>query len=214
MISRVLAPTNVSYLDDLFDYPNIKPVPAATLAKIPQNDISLWCWKRGLYQVPTIELIDFLKAEIGEPASCIEIGAGAGHIGRQLGIRMTDNMMQDWPEIKLHYKAANQPTVNYGRDVENIPAKRAINKHLPKTVLACWVTEKWVNGRKDGSMHGVDEELMLSRPPVEKYILVGNQLTHGGKAILKTIPYQVLQFDWLYSRSMEKSQNAIWTFKP
>ena len=212
--TRVLTPTDVSYLDTLFGWPNVRPVAAEILNRISQNDLSLWCLKRGIYQLPTIELIDFLRERMGEPQHCLEIGAGAGHIGRALGIRMSDNKMQEWPLIKQHYAKLKQPTVSYGKDVECLPALSAVSQYQARTVISCWVTEKFVPGKQSGNAYGVDEVALLGLPWVETYILVGNRLTHGEKDIFRQYEYEELQFDWLYSRSMERSQNAIWIFSP
>lgn len=214
MIATTLRPTDVAYIDELFNWPAIEPVPASVLANIPQNDLSLWCLKRAIYQVPTTELIDFLSDQIGNPATALEIGAGTGQIGRHLAIRMTDNKMQLWPEIQQHYARLNQPTIQYGKDVERLPAADAIKRYKPTTVVGCWVTQKHKPDIAEGNVYGVDEQYMLRYTSVEKYIVVGNVLTHGDKEILRNIPHQVYWFDWLYSRSMERSQNAIWIFTP
>ena len=63
-------------------------VPFNSLNKFPQEQISLFCHKHALYQIPTTELIDFIKNEIG-CAQVIEIGSGNGCMGRSLGIKMS-----------------------------------------------------------------------------------------------------------------------------
>lgn len=214
MKASVLTQANVDYLDHLFNWPQIRPVPAQFLSAIPQNDLSLWCLKRAIYQVPTIELIEFLASFIEPATTALEIGAGAGHIGRALKIPMTDNKMQEWPQIQARYRLLKQPTISYGPDVETSDALAAVVHHGPQLVLGCWVTEKHLPGQPTGNMYGIDERAMLAMPSVDTYILVGNRHVHGDKSILNDIPFTRYQFDWLYSRSMEKGKNAIWIFKP
>ncbi len=112
------------------------------------------------------------------------------------------------------YAQARQPTVQYGADVEALPALTAVAKYQPSTVLGCWVTEKYLPGKSVGDMHGIDEGQMLRFPGVKKYILVGNWLTHGDKQILATVPHRTHHFDWLFSRSVSKDQNCIVIFTP
>lgn len=195
---------------------NIVPANWDDLKKFSQPQISLFCHKYAIYSVPTTELIGFLKAEVAMyPLSeVMEIGAGNGVFGRTLGIRMVDNMMQTWPDIKEYYDTFMQPTINYGKDVTNFDANKAIVNFKPKLVIANWVTQKVEDPTKeDGNVNGVDEEKMFTFG-VEKYIHIGNTLTHGRKRILKSIPSTRLEpFDWLVSRSQSKEQNIIYIFE-
>jgi hypothetical protein len=184
----------------------IIPAPYDDLKKFSQDQLSTFCVKHGVYQIPTIELIGFLMSEIPSVGSVIEIGAGNGCIGRALGIRMADNKMQQNPMIKAHYAAIDQPTVNYGDDVEKIDGNEAVKKYRPKTVIACWLTDKL-----NGNMFGVDESRFF-KDGVTKYIHIGNEGTHGNKRILKTRNHKKLKFPWLLSRSLTKDDNVIYVF--
>jgi len=191
----------------------IIPVPFDSLKGFSQESLSLFCHKHALYQLPTTELIDFLKNEIGE-SSVIEIGSGNGCIGRSLGIRMTDNLMQTWDDIKLMYALSRQPVITYGSDIEELDAISAVEKYKPKTVVACWVTHKFEEGMTAGNMYGVQEELLFENG-VEKYIHVGNHTNSTGhplKPILSKYPVKMYQFPWLVSRSMNRDKNTIYIF--
>ena len=188
----------------------IIPVPFDVLNQFPQETLSLFCHKHAIYQLPTTELIDFIKNEIGD-LSVIEIGSGNGCIGRSLGIKMTDNKMQLRPEVKMIYDLQRQPIINYGGDVEELDAIRAVEKYYPKAVVACWVTHKWREGMSVGNMYGIEEEQLFENR-VEKYIHVGNELTHSQKPILTKYQVQRYQFPWLVSRSMSREQNVIYVF--
>jgi len=189
------------------------------LNKFSQEQISLFCHKYAIYQVPTYELMGFLKGELGSnrATEAIEIGAGNGVFGRYLGIIMVDNKMQQWPTIKAEYDLMNQPTINYGQDIETLSANEAVILYQPKTVMACWVTQCFdMSLPKDeiqvGNLHGTDE-IKMFRDGIEKYIHIGNTITHGAKRILDKIPHRKIKADWLVSRSMSREQNIIYLFE-
>lgn len=211
MNPNILNVTDISKLEKLFFSDGlIKPVAYSDLLEFTQNQISLFCHKHGIYQIPTKELIKFIKSHIGED-SAIEIGSGNGCIGRALGIRMTDNKMQDIPEIKAHYQMMGQPTVNYGSDVEKIDGISAILKYKPKVVVACWVTQKWKPGMEEGNALGVDEELIFKNG-VEKYIFIGNEKTHSRKEILEKYPHRKFKHKTIVSRSLDSEKNIAYIF--
>lgn len=165
------------------------------------EEIQWFCHTHGLYQVPTIELVDFLKKEITDTA--IEIGAGLGQIGCHLDIRMTDSKLQARPEMVKHYTAMGAPVINYGDHVEKIGAITAVKKYFPRIVLACWVTEKnkWNTG-------GVNEVDMI--PLIRKYILVGNRGSHADKTIFRMYKTTEIELSGLLSRAANPQDNRIW----
>ena len=188
----------------------INNLPFEVLNRFSQDQLSLFCHKHAIYQLPTQELIKFLKDQIaGEPA--IEIGSGNGCIGRFLDIPRTDNKMQELPEIKTYYSLMRQPVITYGNDVELIDGIEAIKKYKPKVVIACWVTQKWKEGMTEGNALGVDETLIFDES-VEKYIFVGNEKTHGSKEILGMFPVKKFKHKTILSRSMERDKNIIYIF--
>ncbi len=212
MKADVLTPQDISDLEHLLiRNGKIVPIPAAALMEFGQNALSLFCLKHGIYQIPTTELIKFLQKEIGAHKA-IEIGSGNGCIGRALKIPMTDNRMQEWPEMKAYYEALGQPPVKYGDDVKGMAAIPAVKHYHPTVVVACWVTHLFKPGMKVGNAHGVDEELLFGHG-VDKYIHVGNKRVHQEKPILRKSAHfdiDIISPEWLLSRSMSPEDNQIY----
>ena len=212
MKADVLKPQDITELEHLLIRDGkIVPIPAAALQEFGQNALSLFCLKHGVYQIPTTELIKYLQKEIGGlPA--IEIGSGNGCIGRALRIPMTDNKMQNWPEMQEYYKSIGQPRVQYGDDVQEMAAIPAVKFHKPTVVVACWVTHLFKPGMNVGNPHGVDEELLFGHG-VEKYIHVGNKRVHQEKPILRKTAHfdiDIIAPEWLLSRSLTTNENHIY----
>lgn len=208
MSINVLYNRDVSYLNFLLINHKLKIMPASFYETIPQSDLSLWCHKNGIYCLPTEELIDFLKNEIGT-SKTIEIGSGNGAIGRALKIPMTDSKNMELPEVKEHYLALNQPVTIYPNDVEKLDAMKAVKKYNPVTVIGAWVTHRYNHNDhlREGSIYGIDENLILKK--VKKYIVIGNVLIHSKKPIMK-YKHETLISSWLYSRSMFPEGNRVY----
>lgn len=87
----LLEKTDISPLDKLLVGNNglLRPIPYAELKAFPHGMIQQWCVQRGVYQVPTQELIDFLATHANKRT--IEICAGNGVLGRSLNLIMTDS---------------------------------------------------------------------------------------------------------------------------
>lgn len=192
----------------------IVPAPAREILEFNQNQISQFCHTYAIYQVPTIELIDFLKKEI--IGTAIEIGSGNGSIGRSLDIPMTDNCMQKWESVKANYRALKTPTINYPNDIIELDANLAVNQYKPQTVIGSWITQKFephMNNYSEVSANvfGVDEFELLRK--VKKYIHIGNEHTHESKEIFKKYRAKRIYADWLISRSQKRDQNVIYIFR-
>jgi len=153
----------------------VRPIEWDLLRRFPRADIMAWCVKNGVYQVPTWELIDWLKHTInGDPA--IEICAGKSCIGRYLGIPMTDSYQQTNPLVALYYATRMQMPAIPPPDVERLDAHQAIAKYRPKIVIGAWVTKhSWI--RNQGNYWGVHEEQILRAGCT--YIHIGNDDPHG-----------------------------------
>lgn len=209
-----LNPKQLKRLEDILLNENgtIRQVSFAELKKFTQNDISVFCWKHAVYQLPTTELIEWLKKEIGD-TKAIEIGAGNGCFGRILNIPSTDLMLQKRFDIKRKYMLSGQPLINYGNNVIEMEADKAIEHFKPETVIATWVTQKFSDDWRDtptGNIDGVNEIGFPKK--IKRYIHVGNELTHAQKAILN-LPHKEYKFAWLISRSMHRGNNIIYDFK-
>lgn len=185
----------------------LRPIPYNQLKTFPLGMIRQWCVERGVYQLPTQELIDFLIEQIGLlEKQTIEIASGNGVIGRTLNIIMTDSYIQTMPEMAAYYKAFGQKPITPPSDVIKMDAVSAVNHYKPKIVIGSWVTQKYVEGDTDGSVFGIDELDILTK--IDKYIHVGNDGPHGSKRSLK-YPHKVYRFPWLVSRGQDQSKNNI-----
>ena len=190
---------------------DIKPAPVEKLDFVPLSEILVWCVKNAVYQVPTLELIQWLRPHVAGKKA-IEICAGRGAIGRAFKIPTTDSYMQTRPDIRAYYAALGQPVIEPPKDVEKLEAMEAVRKYEPEVVIACWATQEWKSkADKNASMYGVDEEALLNFPSVKTYIHIGNVGTHGDKRILRR-PHKKEQFPFLVSRAHNQQENIVYTW--
>ena len=211
MTGGLLEVTDISALEGvLLKEGKVQNLPYEELNKFSQQELSLFCHKYAIYQLPTQELIFFIRKHIGGE-SAIEIGSGNGCMGRSIGIRMTDNKMQEIPEIKGYYELMGQPVIRYGEDVEHIDAISAVKKYHPKVVVASWVTHKYKEGMQVGNSLGIEEELLFENG-VEKYIHIGNENVHNQKPILSLFPVRKFKHKTIVSRSLEREKNIVFIF--
>ena len=184
----------VKYIDDiLLKDGEIQVLPAAVLSQINNIDLRLWCHGKGIYGVPSQELIAVIKTHLVENKS-IEVGAGCGVFGKALGIPSTDSMIQRDPLVRAYYEALGQPVVEYGKHVINLEASVAIDQFSPEVVFGSWVTqyvppEKLEELYGQGSEYGLKESEFL--PKIKKYIVYGNDVVHGHKRALNDAKYKV-----------------------
>ena len=210
---NIISNHNVDYLNEVFydEQGGLIVRSYNELKDIPQQHLSLFCTRNGLYSIPTTELIDFLKEEIGQDnlSSTIEIASGNGVYGRELGIVATDSYMQADASIQELYDSAGQSTVSYGPNVEKLDAMSAVKQYRPKIVLASWCTHKFISKEawRGGNSLGVNERNLLSK--VEKYIHIGNEKIHNKKPILNK-PHRKIKEKWIMSRSQHDQNNVIY----
>ena len=105
---RILTATSIDHLEHhLFDQEGqLQAVSSETLSSFTHNEIRTFCHKHGFYSLPSIELIQIIQHLIDTTPldKVLEIGAGNGVYGRELGIRSTDNYMQH-PKNKAKFIA-------------------------------------------------------------------------------------------------------------
>lgn len=202
-------------LDLLDDDNRLVLLPASAYAKYPPDQLRVWCQFQGRYGVPTLELVEWLKKEIGDQTA-IEIGAGHGDLGYHLGIRQTDSYTQQRdPEIVAWYKKMNMPQTDPRPDVFEIGAEQAVQRLKPDVVIGSWITRRFMRGidkagEAQAYAHGPVEEKILRG--CKKYIHIGNEGTHGGKTLLQ-LPHKVYHFDWLVSRAADQGKNCIYVWE-
>ena len=202
--------------DELLDeHKSPKVLPAEVYRAYPADDLHFWLLCHGFYGIPTLELVNWLRHEL--PKSSIEIGAGNGAFGRTLGIPMTDNKCQNWPDVRLLYEATGQPTIPYPEDVEELDALEAVRKYQPSTVFGSWVTQ-WIDPAKPpplggGSIYGIKERELLAL--VDTYIVVGNLDVHGSKAIRTSETHRLEEITspFLVSRGNNQALNRVFVWR-
>jgi hypothetical protein len=198
-------------LPDLLDEKGqIKLLRAEDYDRLAADSVRLWCHRYARYNLPTTELILWLREKIANRKT-IEIGAGAGDLAYHLGIPATDNRMQERPEIKFHYTMTGQPVIHYPDFVQNLDAVDAVTQHQPDVVVAAWVTQ-WIDPNlppppTGGNAWGVKEDKIVETGCT--YILIGNQKVHGDKKIM-ALPHEEYALPFLRSRATYHQLNRVW----
>lgn len=185
----------------------IKSIPTnEELNKYTYDEIRMELHFLAMYGLPTKELIEFLKnfLNLGES---IEIGAGSGILANALGIKATDNYMQELPDVQMTYKLTGQPLVQYGENVKKIDGEKAIDKYKPTVVFSSWLTPKFDKDDNWQNMYGVIEERLLKK--VEYYIQICGEV-HYNKPILQ-LPHVKIHADWIRGRSRNDNYICIYT---
>lgn len=195
----------------LLDSEGIIKLQSADFYKTLDNtDLSVWCICRAIYQLPTIELVEWLKNNFNLNKA-IEIGAGNNYLYHHLDIKGIDNYSEQIPAVKLTRELLNQPSTNPPPEVEKLDAIVAIDKYQPETVIASWMTLKCEDPENvdAGHKYAPDEnEILNSRVT---YIHLGNDDIHGDREIMKK-PHETYYFDWLVSRSKYSENNCIYVW--
>ena len=185
-------------------------LPASVWESFSWSEVRLLLHETGTYVVPTEELIEFLDGLIGEE-SAIEICAGNGFIGRELGIPVTDSyQQQDDPATSLLYSLAGQPTIKYPKDVVKLEANKAVDKFRPHTVIACYATHKWRYDTMRGNDKGVDFQKLLRK--VKRLVLVGNTEVHKDNPLIE-IPHDEIILPGYITRSAHPETNRIFIWE-
>lgn len=186
----------------------IKVLPASEWLAFPWEEVRLFMHLYPIYVLPTRELIDALRALIAPYSNVIEIGAGTGNIGRNLGIVMTDSYLQERIDIMAYYEAHGQPTIKYPEDVLPYDANKAVRRMRPDCVLGCYVTHYSAYG--PGNSWGVDFKAILCN--VRRLILVGNEKTHGANPLMKVYHKEIEMPDALLTRAGSGADNKIFVW--
>lgn len=195
---------------EVMDGREMKILPASVWESFPWPEMRLLLHETGTYVVPTEELVDYLDKLIGEE-SAIEICAGNGFIGRELGIPVTDSyQQQDDFGTSVYYQLAGQPTIKYPKDVIKMEANKAVDRFRPHTVLACYATHKWRYDTMSGNDKGVDFNKLIRK--VKRLILVGNTEVHKDNPLMK-IPHEEIILPGLITRSAHPETNRIYIWE-
>jgi len=204
-----LLPADGPTLDLLDEHGRLKLLAAAEYDAFPRTAVQVWCHRHARYGLPTVELIAWLREQIGA-RKAIEIGSGSGDLAYHLGIPATDNRMQEWKDVISYYAATGQPVIRYPATVQSLDAVDAVALHKPEVVVASWVTE-WIDPHlpmppQGGNMYGVKEDQIVATCT---YILIGNLHTHGRKKIMRQ-PHQEYALPFLRSRARFPDLDRVW----
>ena len=183
----------------------IRVEPASEWYRYPWEQIRTFMHFYPIYVLPTKELLDYLYDHV-RGFNTIEIGAGTGNIGRNLGIRMTDSYQQADKKVQAIYSVLQQPVIRYPADVIKADAVTAFRRFKPDCVIGCYVTHKWISGMTTGNQWGVDFPRLLAC--VKRLILVGNLETHYENPIMKKEHQEVI-LDGLITRSNKPELNRM-----
>ncbi|HEY9769479.1 MAG TPA: hypothetical protein V6C71_13455 [Coleofasciculaceae cyanobacterium] len=176
----------------------------------------MWCICRAIYQLPTIELIQWLKDNFNLDKA-IEIGAGNNYLYHHLGIVGVDNYSEQIPAVKLVHEILNQPSTNPPPEVEkldaigfatSLPEIAAIKKYQPETVITSWMTIEGKETEKvdGGHRYAPNKDEILDTGVV--YVFISNEYIHSERLIMNK-PHKTYYFDWLVSRGYYREQNYI-----
>lgn len=198
----------------LDDDGRIKLLPAQTWRDVPHELLIRWCYDKGVYGIPTLELVEWLRRKIRD-RSAIEIGAGIGDLGFHLGIPQTDSFVQSDGKWDKFYSMIGQSPTKPRADVVRMCAREAVAHYKPDVVIGSWITRRFVPGVDIPQVtlafpDGVDEEALYDS--VDSYIVIGNEAIHGCKTLLER-PHQVLHPTWLVSRSAQPTRNCIYLWQ-
>lgn len=219
----------------------IYPIPYSFIKEDTLDTLNTVMQALGLYTFPTLELCEWLSSQIDdnpdyEPHPAIEICAGTGWIGRQLGIPSTDIKNMENPIVQgIMVQCLSIPTI-YSEDVETMEASKAVSVYNPEIVIGSYVTSKQlvdkIDRRKAKTVtiklpYGgtISQNLMdLAREEIQvgvdiksicrkvyKVILICNMRTHKNESYI-SLPHQTLSFPWLVTRG-DTSQARILVFE-
>jgi hypothetical protein len=177
--------------------------------ELDYHSLRIWCIYRAIYQLPTIELIEYLSTNVNLEKA-IEIGEGNNYLYHHLGIRGIDNYFQQIPKVKLVHELLGETPTSPPPEVEKMDAIEAINLYQPEVVITAWATLKYEDKEIDtGNRYAPDEDEILSKGVT--YIHIGNHNIHGERKIMSQ-PHQTFYFDWLVSRAKDPAENCIYAW--
>lgn len=184
------------------------PIPQRELDRFSMGEKLYFMAYHGVYCIPTVELIQWMRENI--VGTAIEIAAGLGILGRALDIPMTDSKQRDDLKCLIQYGDTGIENIRYPSDIEKLSGAEAVEKYRPDTVVGTFVMHKWRPGMEDGNEAGVDMEDMIKR--VKRLILVGNIDVHKENPLLRG-KYRSFPMSWLFTRATDQSKNRIYLFE-
>lgn len=211
MIVNVLKKEDISDIEsEAIENGSLKILPYDFWNQYSDNKIQQFCLKHALYNIPTVEQVEFLKERI-EGKKALEICSGNGVLADSLGIMATDNKIQEQNFIKYIYTQMGQPTIKYGENVLCVDANDVVRKFSPEVIIGAWVSERYSPNYPDagGNAHGPIQRELIKK--VDAYYLIGNLETHAHPAFLES-EHTIHRFPMVSRRGNLKT-NVIFEFK-
>lgn len=214
MQTRLIENIDATYLDRLLldDRGLPKAVRAQALLRIREDHRLAWAKQRGVYQFVTTELLDFLREIIGD-RTALEICAGLGGIGRNLGIPMTDAAVHLNEMAQNLYGLLREVAIDPPDDIDRLEASDAVRKYKPQVVIGAYASQtsaySLVMPHAPSSLYGVYDLDILAN--CETYVLIGNAKTHADRLAFYLRPKWIYE-PWLITRSFDQTQNRIWVW--
>jgi len=190
---------------------DLRLLPASVYHAYPTRALAAWCMLKSVWQLPTLELIQWLQLHIIRGQKAIAICSGHDRIGHHLGIPMTDAFHAiRKPEYAATLRRCGIAPRPPHSDVEELEALAAIKKYKPQVVIGAWVSHVHDGTSDEGYMYGVDEFAVLRA--VKTYAMIGHRKIHDGKP-LRQKPHERKLLPGLVSRSMNPAGNCIYVWQ-
>jgi hypothetical protein len=188
-----------------------KLISYSELVRFAPQTIMAFCKFFGFHTIATKELTDWIAEEIGDKHA-IEICAGRGIIGKELGIPQTDSrLIEKNSELRDLYALCEECIDPFPERILTYDAISAVEHFKSHTVIGSWVTELSPYPRDyPSSPYGVDEHRLLKN--CKKYIMLGNENTHKKKTI-RRFPHRIARPYGYVTRSVVPEKNIIYIWE-
>lgn len=190
-VLQINSPVVKEMFNTLTENGRVRILPSREWLRFGKNNLGVFLDIMDIWVAPTEELLNILDDEIGD-LSCIEICAGLGLIGNELGITTTDSHLHNTDGFCKLFGESKR--MIYPSHVEMLEASEAVDKYKPECVLGCYAVPKWTEeyatsyylrtGKElQGSVFGVDYDYIL--PKLKKLLLVGHTKLYGSYPFFK-----------------------------
>ena len=194
-------------LDDLLLDTNnrIKLLPAATYQASARQELRIWMYHRNRYCIPTVELVDWLKAKI-DGRSAIEIGAGNDDLAYYLGIRAISNQRTMSASSYITVLFPGQiPTRVITSSVHHMDVTQAIYELRPEVAIGAWIPDKFTDNYRGTLNYAPNDYQIIQNAD---YIHIGTEKIHGKCRILG-FPHEAFKPQGLVSRTSESPPDDV-----
>lgn len=175
----------------------IKLLPASVYDSITRQDLQAWCHYRNRYVLPTVELVDWLKARI-DGRRAIEIGAENSDLAYYLGIPAIGNYSVSYCGTHPAPLFPGQiPTQVVYSNWHQMDSMQAILELRPEVVIGAWIPDKFVGNCGNLSKYAPNEYQIAQNT---EYIHIGCESIHGRSTLLG-FPHETINVPGIVSRT-------------